>query len=136
MQINELRIGNYVLKKGGLIKCDSDFLRDLFYCGGEGNLSGVELTEKILIKCCGFNKSVRPNHTDLYKDLTARMILWFNEGNVAEMDLIQDGKNISFKHSHVLYLHQLQNLHFALTNTEIEINNITKVLDKLVGFKN
>jgi hypothetical protein len=82
----------------------------------------IAITEDWLLKF-GFSKSVRPNCNDIYKDLIARMILWFNEGNYAEMDLIQDDKWISFKHSHISYVHQLQNLYYCLIGEELCLNS-------------
>jgi beta-glucosidase/6-phospho-beta-glucosidase/beta-galactosidase len=136
MQIQDLRVGNWVHHKsncsyrndGGTFN-EFDFQieeRD-FYASGECTLSFENDLEPILLNKewffkFGFSKSVRPNCEDIYKDLTVRMVLWFNEGNYAEMDLIQDDKRISFKHSHIKYVHQLQNFYYALTGVELSVS--------------
>ena len=78
---------------------------------------GIPLTEEWLIKF-GFGINKRPSK-DIYIEFNPRMAILFNQGNVGEMDLVQDGKFISFKHGHIKYVHQLQNLYFALTNEEL-----------------
>jgi hypothetical protein len=130
MKANELRIGNLVYytimdslderkRWDEVSTIDADDLsilekkEDLDY-------KPIPLTEEWLLKF-GFTNSAIPNKKDIYKDLTARMVMWFNDGNYAELDLIQDSKIISFKHSHVQYVHQLQNLYFALTSEELTI---------------
>lgn len=84
------------------------------------DLSYVQLTEDILLKA-GFEKHYKHEEEPFTIDLTARMYLWASRGDFSEVDLCQDGKHISFKHSHIKYLHQLQNLYFALTGTELNI---------------
>lgn len=82
------------------------------------DIVGIPLTEEWLYKF-GFGKSVESEA--LYKDLKARMILWVSRGDCAEMDLIQDGKRISFRLSHIKHVHQLQNLYFDLTGEELKL---------------
>ncbi len=131
MQANWFRIGNFVQSKDApnashsVITSISDYPKEPekigFECGFDHSIDcykPIPLTEEWLLKF-GFSKSVRENYNDMYKDLSARMVLWFNEGNIAEMDLIQDEKHISFKHGHIQFVHQLQNLYFALTGEEL-----------------
>ena len=127
IQENEIRVGNYYNRVESYSSSLGyhKFSASVWYAIGEctdflENYDPIPLTEEILLKC-GFSKSVRPNCEDIYIDLPARMILWFNEGNYAEMDLIQDDKRISFKHSHIKHLHQLQNLYFCLCGKELNV---------------
>lgn len=74
----------------------------------------VELNEEWLIRF-GFIKDAM--FTELAFD--PRMSIRFYHGNSAECDITQDGNVISFKCAHLKYVHQLQNLYRALTNTEL-----------------
>lgn len=114
IQANELRIGNWILADLGLpslmphkISC-GDF-RDL---GTEklkeDMLTPIQLTEEILLKC-GFSSPINGWYTSPNKTLE----FGFNgEGKLILMDWFLE----------ITSLHQLQNLYFALTNTELEIN--------------
>lgn len=125
IQANELRIGNWIY--------DSEFepyffqveeIRKYvgynvwaFYKNGSIKAKDVEpipLTEEWLIKF-GF----QIDGVWFYLDFNPRMQIRFYNGNLAECDIVQDGKYIAFKNGHIKYVHQLQNLYFALTNTEL-----------------
>lgn len=122
---NDLRIGNWVMYDNRYFQIDSiatvfPTLNTTEFGIGVvdwNNISGIPLTEKILLDC-GFDT----NGIHIFKEFNPRMVLYFNNGNHAEMDLIQDGKSISFKYSHIKYLHELQNLFYSLTKTELTIN--------------
>ncbi|MFV0149770.1 hypothetical protein OBJ95_06055 [Empedobacter falsenii] len=108
MNANELRIGNY------LLGYDNNYFTwdyghyDLCSKGIDADELGmpIELTEEILLKC-GF-KEIRKGVfklKDWYIDLTSKV--W---------KFKREYQDINFKH-----LHQLQNLYFALTGKELEI---------------
>lgn len=115
MNLQELRRGNY-LYIGGLeryVKVTALFLSH-FKCTDENgidfnnhqnNIRPIKLTEEILLKC-GFEKGLKYFS---YKDFDIDLKGWFGFNNMVA--------NANIKH-----LHQLQNLYFALTNEELEIN--------------
>ena len=112
IQGKELRIGNW-------IRHDEDkhlkvLAEDIEICSRSPELySGMSLTEEILKKA-GFKKSkkeLRPGLiTYTYKDLVLR-----HESTVWRFVYKSVLREIE-------YLHQLQNLYFALTRKELEIN--------------
>lgn len=81
------------------------------------NFEPIPLTKQWLEKF-GF---VRENEWVGFMFAKYRMGLRFYRGNSAECDIIQDGKFISFGHGHIKYVHQLQNLCYALTGEDIAI---------------
>jgi hypothetical protein len=111
----DLRIGNWIKDGHDFEQVTSHHIKcvELERC----EYDPIELTEEILLKC-GFGINNRPSK-DVYIEFNPRMAILFNQGNISEMDLIQDGKFISFKHGHIKFLHQLQNLVYSLTNEEL-----------------
>lgn len=121
IKVNELRIGNWVERAAGMMQVTGITEEGVHF--SDGDIEDfkypipIPLTPEILEKC-GCVK----DENNLQIELGARMRLWFNDGNPAEMDIIQDGKHISFKCAHIKYLHQLQNLYFALSGNELNID--------------
>lgn len=136
IQANELRIGNYLIDQYGDIgkvvglNSDKEYKHNgqlfvgtatLYYDNYKGfigrwiqTLKPIILTEEILLKC-GFED------ISTYKDF--RLVI--NEDLYIEVSL---RKNINAYVSisdidiiNVIYVHQLQNLYFALTGKELEI---------------
>ena len=123
MKANELRIGNKFTDKTGFEFTISGMLCDTAYGDFEGNQSGtwefdineikpITLTEDILMKF-GFEKRGDFLHKDLLNDWTK---IYFNltHGNICEISVN--------RHSCIIkcdYVHQLQNLYFALTGKEL-----------------
>lgn len=122
IQANGLRIGNYCycqddinviygITKEGFVQYEKD--SNVYYCGID-ELKPIELTEEILLKC-GFEISTDKEHFFI---------------NYYGFCLVYDGKDYCLKmridEPYVVcysrYLHQLQNLYFALTGEELEIN--------------
>lgn len=117
MKAEELRIGNYVYASGEITKV-TDVLEkginygiyDVYY--DLEDLQPIELTEEILLKC-GFEKhSTNP--------------FWFRKKQicislVGSIELISWGMQIFKIDLKVKHLHQLQNLYFALTNEELNV---------------
>jgi len=134
MEANELRIGNYLIDPRGVskdiverfkIREDGIFkvkITDLCYAS---EYKGISLTPEMLEKC-GFVKKRRynANHyfkiilkTDFY--LRASFIGGFYWG----FDMDKNNMDCEFNDlTRLEYLHELQNLYFALTKTELEIN--------------
>lgn len=120
IKVNELRIGNYVLDQFGVIrtietiganesirvfseiyKCESMSLQ---YC------NPIPLTEEMLLKCgfTRFGKLLRLN-TFEYWTLSKSLVIHGHGGYYTGLIL------------KIQYLHQLQNLYFALTGEEITV---------------
>lgn len=120
IKAKELRIDNYVNVR------NSKHLRKISHTGHHGfinvhltgnhhkysislsskELKPIPLTEEILLKC-GYIK----------QDRNMFMIIGHVIWNVQENLFLCDKNGVVLK-----YLHQLQNLYFALTNKELEIN--------------
>jgi len=125
MKANELRIGNWIIEDEtiysyGISKTKRQISLNDFRVSDDNwsdlwdMFKPIPLTEEILLKC-GFEKDKKNNSFNIYKhkyyDLFFRIF---------------DGGAISFclNNEYVLikYLHQLQNLYFALTNEELIVN--------------
>jgi len=114
MTVNELRIGNWINIQGNFKKVlgiDYIHKEHLIISDGYYQLDWCEpipLTEEILLKC-GFEKHIT---IDIYPTFVFRMIN-INDGIVYVSDL-------GFL-NHIKHLHQIQNLYFALTGEELNI---------------
>ena len=118
IQANELRIGNIVLSKP-LMGNSKKYLitkvsaSDIYRCvSNPSDYEPIPLTEEWLLKC-GFKKSITGT---CYGMITANARDRFS--------IFSDGKfkiettDLSIK---IKYLHQLQNIYFALTSEELII---------------
>ena len=137
MKANELRIGNKIIGKktyGGDVLTFKNFNDDLdvaFFSDGSIHEIGefltdcdpIPLTEEILLKC------------GLFKHQYTNGILvteWHDDEHIGDSEFeISDESNESGNFyyyskrgcdTEIKYLHQLQNLYFALTGEELEIN--------------
>lgn len=114
---NELRIGNIVLVQGKPVKI-TGIIHDNIYFGSEFYVrvrlhqsEPIPLTPEILEKC-GFKLDV-----EVYEQAGFYPCIIKNKMNEGwRMDF---GEYVT---NELNYLHQLQNLYFALTGTELEIN--------------
>lgn len=112
MEAREFRHGNFINTPIGIQKiidvlCDSVNTENYEALPYEC-IAPIKLTEEILLKC-GFKRSITGNFeiTDFVFSLCNNTICSIVSSN--------------FKPT-IKYLHQLQNLYFALTNEELEIN--------------
>lgn len=119
MKASELRIGNLILVDGKIdeitgIKKSTVFFSDGFQMFIAGGIEPIPLTEEWLIKF-GFNKTVDHPRRKLYEhdDICP---LWFSDKQ-GITDFYASGVRIS----ECKYVHQLQNLYFALTGEELTI---------------
>jgi|688.fasta_scaffold169427_3 hypothetical protein len=121
MNANELRIGNYYDHNGEIKTVTPNTILEVWEAKRNW-CKAISLTEEWLLKF-GFEKIIFGFSTfyDLY--FNPRFVLRFYM-IPNELDLIQDDRKLSFKASHVLYVHQLQNLYFALTGEELIVSNI------------
>jgi hypothetical protein len=116
MEANELRIGNLILKNGSIYNIDTLFFVDI-YDGTAINfhLKPIHLTEEWLLRF-GFEKTMEWTYS---KELLGNSKLVYYLG--------EKGWSIGFKNysdfSNLTYVHQLQNLYFALTGEELTIKN-------------
>ena len=76
------------------------------------NWTGIPLTEDILLKC-GFNK----HHACMVLPLLTACCLIYA---IKKREFFMDFNGIDVEYN-LQYVHQLQNLYFALTNKELEI---------------
>jgi hypothetical protein len=112
---NELRIGNYFkwisTNEIDTAKFISDRGND-FSSVNDVNLSdaiGIPLTEDILLKC-GFEKS------EIFRNTYSNgKVELYNQDNLLWFDLSNNSIEVK-------YLHTLQNLYFALTGEELQVN--------------
>ena len=126
MKKEELRIGNqYMSVKWGVpVRCDlTDFYNLSANADGADDdppidemFEPIHLTEEWILRF-GF---IREGEW-LGITFNARIGIRFFDGNSAECDIIQDDKFISFKFEHIKYVHQLQNLYYALSGEELTI---------------
>jgi hypothetical protein len=87
---------------------------------GIGEMYPIEITRRWL-EDFGFT----PHDLDLFLNISPRISMVFFDGIVSNFSLVQDGKEICFGHGYLRYLHELQNLYFALTGEELELKNVT-----------
>jgi hypothetical protein len=123
MKANELRIGNLVLSKNMPVEIEEISIKTVTYCFGTFTLDYIEpipFTEEWLLTF-GFEKEDKYviiddkchdyrvyNLSNLWYN-TARKLWWYNH------EKLIDAK--------IDYVHQLQNLYFALTNEELICDN-------------
>lgn len=133
MKATELRIGNIVKYKEHFIQIEN-LVKDEFWTINRGKdwevirLSDIEpvpLTAGLLEKC-GFEKSEYESHVFEHKG--SGLILVYDRGYDEEGrhwhygDDFEKGNGTSALWKAIDFLHQLQNLYFALTGEELEIN--------------
>ena len=103
MKASELRIGNWVLSCSGGIETKVGMIA----VGIDIPFKPIPLTEEWLLKF-GFEITDNFQTKDRFQTHKQDGIIWFEYGYiVVELN----------------YVHQLQNLYFALTNEELTINN-------------
>lgn len=120
MNANELRIGNLILVDGKIveitgIKKSTVFLSDGFQMFIAGGIEPIPLTEEWLIKF-GFDKVLHRNDKMYYRlndyfVIEDSRVFLFGDDTFEILKLRQEIK----------YVHQLQNLYFALTGEELTI---------------
>ena len=113
----ELRIGNLVETAGDYIQvCPEDF-KDTTH------LFSIPLTEEWLIKF-GFEKCIFPSGKErkfCYQN-KRRTLLMMGENTFRDYISFYDLRDNTFASIYCLNVHQLQNVYFALTGKELEIN--------------
>jgi len=123
---NELKIGNYVIdsevKMITKVTSISHNGELRLFCQGSSvganneEIEPIPLTEDILLKC-GYGKTEFDNEFCDNVTFKNEVIIY----NTTEKMLFINTKNDYIQLNHVHYLHQLQNLIFALTQQELNI---------------
>lgn len=88
-------------------------------------ITPIPLTEQLLLKF-GFawdDADPIQQGRSLFLNINGRITIVFYLGNSSNLSLEQDGKLIDFPSGIVKYVHQLQNLYFALTGEELKQPN-------------
>lgn len=110
IKANELRIGNIIMAGGKVTVCE---VEDIAKCKRSPALRhGIPLTPEILEKA-GFGHN---GNLHVYKDFEAG---YNNDDFMYGQHSVRIKKSLIVKIKH---LHQLQNLYFALTGEELNIN--------------
>ena len=128
MKANELRIGNFLQSDTNIIKIVGVVKKDIYYYHNKKNLYVLELnnfkpiplTEEWLLRL-GFDISSSSGYN--IKNNGIEIDIWFNDDGLIN-DIQISSTNISGAYpniKHFQYVHQLQNLYFALTNEELQI---------------
>jgi len=119
IKAQDLRLGNWVIlvkdKTEKYYQLDSGY--DLYKLDESdcADIKPIPLTEEILLKCEGFTQ-----HGDwFHKDKFILGYLTSDDNLQAEWKFC--GTHGSFHVIDIKYLHQLQNIHYALTNEELTI---------------
>lgn len=125
MQSKDLRIGNLIRFNGKIIPIGFEELEAVYWnnChdNGGGEMYPIEITRELL-KDFGFEAY----DLDLFLNVPPRITMVFFDGIVSNFSLVQDGKEICFGHGYLKYVHELQNLYFALTGEELELKSESK----------
>lgn len=120
IQANELRLGNYVYPFDDLHLCSEDeifanyrevYIEDFQYAI---DIYPIPITEEWLLKLGGVDFGYQ------IKIKAKRKLLVFNWSFKA----VSSGQRFGWyckQYKHIKYIHQLQNLYFALTNKELVI---------------
>lgn len=126
MRAEELRFGNYIYYNDKIISVAPKAIEEFYYIGNTHSESltdrrcykPIELTEEILLKCgFAFNHQVDYSFCEL--KINKNLKLRTDDSINYKYVYLQ---YMSLELHKVQYLHELQNLYFALTNEELTIN--------------
>lgn len=140
IQANELRKNNLVKDRGGKI-LKIDWFENDKICQSMGTyeteqfgkipyhpltedfkyLQPIELTEEILLKC-GFEERINSSMVKFWNKNNFTIYHEYYKHNVVDNLEWFFLSSADFDRLRIYSLHQLQNLYFALTNQELEIN--------------
>jgi len=128
MKTEELRTGNYAYYNGQLNKIDLTDFRDILENSYEINYyQPIPLTEELLLKC-GFDTTTNKNeyfipYSGRWHFVKLEKELLIDEETLKESFVFRYRYFLSgcMLQVELLYLHQLQNIFFALTNQELKI---------------
>lgn len=124
MEVQELRVGNYLFKYGEVVKIVEIGIKHKgdtnYYLRSENDNCGywidqfnpIPLTEEILLKCCFEKRSDGDYNLFKYSEVD---IIICNDFSSWQCD------GINFSVNRIKYLHQLQNLYWCLVGKELNI---------------
>ena len=124
MEIQELRIGNYIEYNGEIIKLDGSLLCCYIQNELDYPFNEVPLTEEILLKF-GFNEVEGERWCDMreeFEECNYYYLSMFKIYYNPETDRFEDDSLYHFN-VNLKYVHQLQNLYFVLTGGELTFKN-------------
>ncbi len=143
IKVAELRLGNtvneYTRGDCEVVSIGKDFVA-IKEIGGNGliypisieNINPVALTEDRLLRA-GFEREKRDRFFSFYlneadeNELSRQRIdYWFGDDDFCAAELCRSG--VCFKRVKLKYVHQLQNLIFALIGTELELKQQLKTI--------
>jgi hypothetical protein len=122
---NELRIGNWIqvlgiyknsFERAGIIQADAELIR--LCADSKVGLLGIELYPELLGKC-GFSERLPDSEKVISYRNDSNVILNSYKSNQDEWFLYPV---LWDPYAKIKYLHQLQNLYFALTGKELKID--------------
>ena len=117
MEAKELRIGNYVEINAPII--DKNIRIDIYHISelkhNKNFFKPIPITEEILLKCGFYKTTENAGNLICFKKGKYTIAKWIN-------NKWQFWINTISLYNLPQYLHQLQNLYFALTGKELEIN--------------
>jgi hypothetical protein len=111
MKATELRIGNWYDHNGIPKQATPNTIEEVWE-SERSWCKPIPLTEEILLKC-GFERKMHGRHEKSLRSYRKNG----NTFNVSHSGIVYYG----LKQKPVLYLHQLQNLYFALTGEELNV---------------
>lgn len=127
MKANELRVGNWVrycdnnYQIQQIIKRNGKYaliFENLYHGVWIDEVEKIELTEDVLLKC-GFELIYDGYYTrELYLIQDTRFDFLINKQNFELSELVYIGDTY---YRNVRYLHELQNLYYAITKEELEV---------------
>ncbi len=131
----ELRIGNWLQSKEGNFKLNIDSFIAVLQNKGVGKYSPIILNQFIL-ESTSFHRTNEKLFFDSeegivysYLNYTYSTGLFLFEVYNSEEEIIGGGSEPVLTIKNVIYLHQLQNLIFALEESELEVNLKNKGID-------
>ena len=123
MQAAELRIGNWVMGNAPYkVDINSIATHAIYEKNGEDYCKPIPLTEEWLLKF-GFAKEESTSYK-YYSNDNVRFcfeVMFTNNGFWVIIERMQSTDRTRMNMGHYNYVHQLQNLYFALTGTELTI---------------
>lgn len=122
IQANELRIGNWVeLKNSGFIRIDADNIGEIV--NNPAILNPIPLTPEILKKCGFYTKKDPTSTFTIYWNPRMEIFAFMDENPIDRINIYyRDVGDIAFLGTRrKFHLHQLQNLYFALTGEELQV---------------
>lgn len=135
LKCTDLRIGNYVNIEGDVVKVKEIYEKSIHYTCGEYEsyatedfIQPIELTEEVLVKI-GFKKNKydwwkyfpdRENEISILMTEKYTTIEYVNLFHCPE-DVTEVNYGSTLEFPRRIYLHQLQNAYYCLTNEELEV---------------